>query len=382
MLQDENAELQRSAGKFALEVPGTNATKAFAASLPSLSPNTQVALLSTLAGRGDNAAMPEVIKAANSSHEAVRIQAILAIGVLGGASNVEFLIKSMVEGGDIGDVSMIALSQLEGSGPVLVKAVDNEGDPVARAKVIEVLEKRVEKSAVPTLLNTIKDSDSKVRKASFKALRTLAGEKEFPTLVGMLVSSDDSSERRELERALTSVIGHVSKVDFGVALVVAGLAKADADAKVNLLAVLRVAGGSKALKAVRKELKSGNDDVKTAAVRTLGQWSDASPTEDLLTVAKDDSNETRQILAVRGYVRLIGLSNERPAEDMLKMYKAAMEVAHRPDEKKRVLSGVSNVPSHNALEFVEGYLEDEQIKAEAKIAFEKIFDLLKKGFIK
>lgn len=91
------------------------------------------------------------------------------------------------------------------------------------------------------------------------------------------------------------------------------------------------------------------------------------------------SNETRQILAVRGYVRLIGLSNERPAEDTLKMYKAAMEVAHQPDEKKLVLSGVSNVPSRNVLEFVERYLEDGQIKAEAKIAYEKISDLLKTG---
>lgn len=379
LLQDENAELQRSARKFALEVPGTNATKAFAASLPSLSPNAQVALLSALASRGDNAAMPEVAKAANSSHEAVRIQAIRALGVLGDASNVESLIKSMAEGGDIGDASMAALSRLGGSGRALVKAVDSERDPATRAKVIEVLESRGEKSAVPTLLNTVKDSDSNVRKASYKALRTLAGEKEFPTLVDMLVSSDDSSERRQLERALTSVIGRVSKVDFGVAPVVAGLAKADADAKVNLLAVLRYAGGSKALKAVRKELKSGNDDVKTAAVRTLGQWSDASPAEDLLTVAKGNSNEARQILAVRGYVRLIGLSNERPAEDTLKMYKAAMEVAHRPDEKKLVLSGVSNVPSRNALEFVEGYLEDRQIKAEAKIAYEKISDLLKTG---
>ena len=52
---------------------------------------------------------------------------------------------------------------------------------------------------------------------------------------------------------------------------------------------------------------------------------------------------------------------------------------HRPDEKKRALSGVSNVPSHNALEFVEGYLEDGQIKAAAKIAYEKISDLLKTG---
>lgn len=48
----------------------------------------------------------------------------------------------------------------------------------------------------------------------------------------------------------------------------------------------------------------------------------------------------------------------------------------RPDEKKLILGGVANLESEEALEFVEQYLEDEEVREEAQRAYERIADAL------
>ncbi|HJP35456.1 MAG TPA: HEAT repeat domain-containing protein [Gammaproteobacteria bacterium] len=383
LLRDENADLRESAGRlareaFASETPDPAVTKALADSLPSLPPQAQVVLLSALADRGDEAALPEVAEAASSSDEAVRVQAIRALGVLGDASSAETLIQAMAEGGDIAVASARALDGLRGDGigAALVKALESGGESAAQLSLIEVIEARSESAAVPVLLTTTQNSNSKVRKASYTALKKLAGENELPALVELLLSSKKSLARRSVERVMTAVLGRMPEPGAGTGPVIAGLSEAGAKAKENLLAVLGNAGGSEALAAIREELKNGDDAAKKASVKALGNWSDTAPAADLLAVARNDSNTTLQILAFRGYVGLAGLPSERPAGETLKMYEAAMGIAGQADARKLVLSGVSAMPSREALEFVEKYLEDEEIKSEAETAYRKISGLL------
>ena len=51
--------------------------------------------------------------------------------------------------------------------------------------------------------------------------------------------------------------------------------------------------------------------------------------EDLLQVAQNSTNKVFQVLALRGYVRLVGLDSQRPAEETVKLYMRAMELAAR-----------------------------------------------------
>ncbi|MHC4497984.1 MAG: hypothetical protein ACYS21_02585, partial [Planctomycetota bacterium] len=76
--------------------------------------------------------------------------------------------------------------------------------------------------------------------------------------------------------------------------------------------------------------------------------------------------------ALRGFVRLIALDRERPAEEMVSMYEGAMEMAPGVPEKKMVLSGLANVRSFAALQIAAGYLEETALQQEAEVAVVRI----------
>ena len=97
--------------------------------------------------------------------------------------------------------------------------------------------------------------------------------------------------------------------------------------------------------------------------------------KDLLSAAKDDKDETNRILAFRGYIAMIGLSTERPPVKV-KALREAMDMASRPEEKRLALSGLGDVAHADALKAVEPFLNDEKLKREAWVAYEKIAETM------
>lgn len=115
--------------------------------------------------------------------------------------------------------------------------------------------------------------------------------------------------------------------------------------------------------------------MRKAALSGMADWGDASPLADLQGAAKNDTDRTNRILAVRGYIRMIGLSGQNPQEKV-HSYQEAMGLAERPEEKRQALSGFADVSHVDALKAVEPYLNDADLKNEAYLAYEKIAELL------
>jgi hypothetical protein len=127
-----------------------------------------------------------------------------------------------------------------------------------------------------------------------------------------------------------------------------------------------------ALEALRKALGDASSHIQLTVVRALSEWPTDEPADDLLKVARESKSTKNQILALRGYVRLVGLNKDRPAEQTIKMYKHAMELAPGAGEKRMVLSGLADVKSLEALQMAARHLEDAALQAEAEAAVVKI----------
>jgi hypothetical protein len=130
-------------------------------------------------------------------------------------------------------------------------------------------------------------------------------------------------------------------------------------------------GGEKALGLLREYLAQDNAEVQVAVVRALSDWPSAEPMDDLKRIAQNSDDQVQRILALRGFVRLIGL-DERPAEEKTGRYKEAMSLAAGADERKLVLSGLGNVRTFSALQLACSYLDDSALQAEAAAAVLKI----------
>jgi HEAT repeat protein len=352
-LRDGDRMVRTTAMGCVRTMAGEGVTELFAAELPKALPDEQVLLIGALADRGDGAALPSITTAAESANIGVRKAALQAVGKLGNASNVEFLVQAATEGisSEEKKAAVDSLKLLRGSGvdDAIVKSMQNS-QPNVRAELIEVLFERNAVGVVSPLLKEAWNSDSKVRRAAFKALGRLAGEKDLPSLIKLLAGLQGDSGRSQAERAVVAVSRKISD-DSKRADVVLAVLRAEGRVVVRC-SLLRVLGG---------------------IANSKAHEPDATAAEALLEVFQNTQNQTHRLLALRGLVRLLALpAGDRRVQRTLEMYAPAISGARNPDEKKLVLSGLANVSDPEALAMVQPFLQVEAVRAEAAMAAIKI----------
>jgi len=376
LLKDKDIQLQQTAGKLVAEMPGAAATRAFAGQLASLKGNAQVVLLTALESRGDKAAAPFVADlVAESSTPSVRLAAVKALAIVGNAANVKLLAELSTEKTDLGKAALDSLSRLTGQDVTkeLVAILRSRADAGVRVNVIQTLVARRQADAIPVLLTAGRDKDSNVRRAAFKALGTMAGQREMPIIVATLLDAKAPADLAGIERAMTAIVTRIQNPD--PAPVISALAEANDARRPHLLAVLARIGDAKALAAVRAQLKSTDAETKKAAVRALADWPDPQPLPDLLNLAKTGDNTVERALALRGYIKLVALPANRSAADTVKLLEGALAIAGRADEKRAVIAVLPNYPCKEAAQLAEKLKKDATVTAEAALALSKIKQL-------
>jgi len=375
VLKSNDQAMQTAAIGLLREVAKPEMIKQVAAELPKLTVTSKVQLLSALADCGEKSVLADVVAATKDSDGSVKTAALTALGALGDVSTVDLLVQaSATASGAEQNAARESLSRLRGDG--VDKAILDKmagAAPDVKVELIRALEQRNVTSAVATLLKATGDADGKVRVEAIKALRTVAGPADMQELVKLLISIPGGTERSELEKTVVAVARKIPEDKGQGAVVLAALPSAkDLAAKSSLLIVLGRIGDPAGLAILKESLGDKDANIVDAAVRALSDWPSAAPAEDLLKVAQSSTNQVHKVLALRGYVRLIGLESDRPKEDTVKMYKTAMELAPNETEKKMVLSGLANVRTYASLEMAAGYLGDEGLKQEAEAAIVKI----------
>jgi len=374
-LKGEDESMQSMAIALVRDMPGPEVTKVLAKELPNLSVRGQMQLLSALADRGDRTALPAVITATKAEDESVRVAALKAIGDLGDASSVGLLAgTAAATRGAEQKAARGSLYRLRG--PKVDETVLG-AIPSAEAKVkVELIRSTGERNIAAgdeILLKTAADKDSSVRRESIKVLKTIAGPNDLPSLVKMLIGVQSSADRREAEKTVTAVAHKIGDESKQAEAVLAALPSVkDVTTRCSLLRVLGKIGDKSALGVLREGLKDKNDTVKETCIRALAEWPTAEPVADLLKVVQASENKLHHVLALRGFVRLIGLESNRPAEETIGMYKQAMSLASDTSEKKMVLSGLANIKLLAALQMAASYLEDKDLQQEAEVAVVKI----------
>ena len=375
ILKSDEQEMHAVAIAMVNEMPGVDITKALARELPNLPAISQVQLLSALSDRGDRAALPAVVEATKVKDESVRIAALKALGQLGDASNTMLLAQTaaVTTGAEqkAARESLYRLRGLEVNETILASIPQTE--PGIKAELIRSIAERNIYAGVKTLLKSAQDSNSNVRLESFKVLRVVAGQEHLPGLIELLINVQGEAERREAEKTIATIARRIDDPSQRTEAVLAALPSVtEVKSRCSLLSVLGKVGDDNSLPVLIAALKDNDVNVQDIAISALSEWPDAAPINELLKIAQNSDNERHRILALRGFVRLIGLDGNRPAKEMISMYRQAMSLAPDASLKKRVLSGLANVKSFSALEMAAEYLEDKTLQQEAEFAVVKI----------
>ena len=369
-------KLQPIAVRLAADLQGAEATKTLVSLLPKVRPAVQAALVTALGSRGDAAAKPAIIEAAKSGDETVRTAAYQALGNLGDGTDVPMLAKVASGAGGEADAARQAIVSLRAQDvdQALAKLMADP-DAKVRVEVVRSLGARKSAAATPVLLKAAQDADESVQVEALSALGSLGGLDQVQPLVDIVLKTQSNRQRDAAEGALSSIVARQEKKDACGDLVLAAARNAETPAKCALIRVMRSVGTAKALAAVRDGLKDPKVEVKEAAIRALSYWTEPAALPDLLAIAKDSSvKPAMQYLALQGYVRLIGGPGDRPADEKLKMYQEAMTLAKRPDEKRLIMSGASELRSVQALRLVAPCLDEKGVQEEAASAAVSIAD--------
>lgn len=365
-LGDPDAGVRGAAVEAAALVPPRDAVPALLAKLKGASKDATIGICRALGFLGDKAGATALIAASADADEEVRVAALRSLGTVGDASAVLPLLKAGAAGGNSAIAARESLDRIVG------KDVDDallaflkETDAKVRAEAARSLGVRRMSSAVSSLLKTAEESEPAVRALIFKALSNVVKGEDLPALAAVVARTSDASD--EAAGAILAAAAQIPDADQRADAVVAACGKATGPGKLALWTVLGRLGGPKALEVLRAGVKDPDEEARKAAIRALGLWPDTGAAEDLLALAKSAPDETMQVLALRGYVRLAGLAKERPAE-AVKMLRTALETAKRPDEKKLALSGLGEVFDLTALKMIEPLLDDPTLKDEAAAA--------------
>ena len=381
-IKKETGRLQAQAVALVRQIKDPEKIKAVAEHLPNLSATGQIQLLAALADCGQpGAARAGVIDAIKSEHQEVRIAAARTLGVLGDESSVVLLAEvAALSTGPERRTARESLYSLKGAkvDERIIEAV-LRAEPGVKVELVRAIDQRRISAGAETLMTTLQDSDSKVRLESWKALRVV-NDGNLPGLLKLMLKAQSDSERREAEKTISAVADTLPKHQRALPILQQLASTDDVDAACSLLRVLGKTGGDGGLEMLRGTLNEDEPKFVDAAIRGLVEWPDDEPMDELLKISQTSDSEVHRVLALRGYVRMIGLDDERDAQETVKLYRQAMSVASDTSAKKMVLSGLAEVKSVSAMKFVVDYLEDDELGSEATSAVTKIaFGLIQKG---
>ncbi len=370
LLKGSDADLRRAAARLLTKIPGPEATQALAEQAAAMEPADQIVLLGVLVARGDKTGAGALARAAGSDDEAVRIAALRGLGALGDDSHVALLAKAAASEGEVGKTATAALNRLSAEGvDATLSRLIPDADPQTAVVLIRAMVLRQSPGAVPLFLALAKDGAGSVRSEALKALERLAAGKDLPGLVGLFPKMTHDRDIERLESAILKIGKRVRDRKERRECLLSAMAGARPEIRAAIVRLFGLFPGKEELEIVLAAVSDKNEEVQSAAIRALAAWPDASPMETLRELGQNAPQEIQRLLALRGYIRMIGLPSRRSPSEDVEMYRAAMAKAQRPEEKKLILHTLCKSPDLGVLTLIEEYLADDHVRAEARNAY-------------
>jgi len=370
-LKGNERQLQIAAGQAAGDLGGSEARRTVAEVLPDLPFRVQPMLIYVMARWGDRGVLGVVTKACNSKDVDVRIAALEALGTLGDATVVPTLLKGTAQGSQpyeqIAALRSLAVLRAENVNGVLLSRLD-EANAREKIAIIQALTSRNAVESVPSLLTAAGSENRNVRDASLGGLQALAGAEHVPALVDLLARAD--ARNRVAARMMLVAVAHRCKVEKQASqgLVAKQSAAADPEARSTLLLTLGELGDGSGLAVLREALGDDQETVRRAAITALSSWPSGEPLPDLLRIAQEGRDTTGKVLALRGYINLVGKAEAMKPQEKVQCYKTVLSLAANAAEKKRVLAGLVALKTVESMQLAASCVSDEQVKEEAALA--------------
>ena len=372
-LASSSPVIQAAAIRLLNGVPGPQATKLLMQAYTKATPDGQTRIITALGNRGDAAARSLITGAVKSSETGVRKAALVALSRIGDASSA--MVLAQAAAGSSGVEQAAARESLN-----VIRGADAEKaivDGIASAaegpklELIRAAGARNQVSAAGALLNAAKDSNPEVRREALRALHTAAGPDQTTAMLSILAQVQDPADRRAAAAAVAAAVRRSEPPKIGQ-VVAAYESAQDVQVRTALLDVMGQAPSGDALPTLRKALSSTDPEIVRASILALSEWQSPAPMPDLLELAKNGSTPVQQVLALRGYIKLISAPSGRTIPQTVDLIVLAMSLAKQQEEKRSLLALLPFYPTKPALALAQSLADDSSVSREARYAISRV----------
>lgn len=346
-----------------------DARNAVAAQLPTMLPRGQLLLLGILADAPEVSARKPLLRVLESTADpAVKAAAVECLSTHGQAEDVPLVAKAAAAGeGPVKAAAMKTLSRISGRGvdTALMRVVQT-ADVADRKAVLEALPSRRMESALPTLASLMQGSDTVLAAAAAKAVGKMGGTVHIKDLAEVMTATQNEDVRNTAQEAIQTICTRAEDKTAAATVIQGALERSGTPkARAALLPLTLYLGGETALAQVLKGMQDKDAEVHDVAFRTLVAWPEARAAAPLIQFAETNAQSSQAIVALReGCLRLAEM-DEVPASERGSILQKVMHVARRPEEKRRAMSLMSQVPSLELLEFVTRLTADASLRDDA-----------------
>jgi len=331
----------------------------------------QVSLLSILGGMRQEAALPKVLALAqDNENAALKEAAIAALGQLpGNEASLTFLCSEALESDSLYKrQAHNALCETPGTTAedIIINGIA-KGSNDTRLKYMQVAKERGLERACPVLLKTATESDPDIRNDSFDALRILAGQDEYQTLIDLLLDTPEDT-RTAAARAVLYAGRKIDDADKRTEPVVAALKTSNDSIRAALMPVLRDISNAATLALIRDYAKAKDAELRAAAVENLGKWKDPAAIDVVLDLASSTKDSEQRVALMKAFSALMDKADDAAPDKKLDQCKRAIDLGLDTNGKRALLHAISSVMDAGALELIEEIGKDPELAEDAKRA--------------
>jgi HEAT repeat protein len=331
-------------------------------------PALRAAVLHVFARSKDPAAFDAVVAAAKDKDIGVRLLAIGALGPVGGPKAIPILVSMLPgEGEEMQEALYLALVAVPGNdiNAALAKALSGLKDNGARMAMLAVISQRRVREAAPEILKLAADDDEGLRLRALETLAKVATGDVASGLAELLPKVKEGREQQALTEALVVACSNIGDKKARLKPLFPAIENGEPKQRCLLLAVAGRIDTDESRDQLVKTLKDDNAEVQNAAMRALEEFPSKRALNVLLEIAKSTQNEKHQVMALRGYMRLV---NKEGEDKRVALIEAAIPAIKRPDQQNLIFGSLGNIRRKEALALAMKYVPDENLRKSAAAA--------------
>lgn len=337
-------------------------------------PEVKAEIITMLAQRKFKPAYEPVLEALADKDARVRLAAIKSIPYFEAPEAVSKLI-SILNKGDMEEAEAVKSTLLtmptdKDFSSQLANAMPSLNFSFSKVVILTVLGDRRMFSENELVLLYATDQDQEVRQAALNALRYLGTKKIRPELFSLLIAAKEEGDIKLIQDAIISSFDRKEN-DQNLQTVLEQFNEVPQEKQYLFYDLIAYIGGKKALQVISREFHNGDTKNKSAALKALSKWNDASASWELLSVARNSADKEVSEEAVNALIRQVS-SISLALQNKYLILRSAMELATNPQQKNMILREIAKCKTFPALLYAGQFLSDIDLKSAAGTAVMEI----------